>query len=229
MQIDDLIKLGAEIICDDINSRGSGFIARRNGLIGTNWHVVHDRRRGTASQNIRVRTYNSQEFQASILNAEERNDFAVLRVNYSFESEPTYGDFVLTKPFTEIFFVGRGLDVPDISLHRGWISAKTQKDGIDVLQIDGPINQGNSGGPVFTADGKLIGIITQTEAKFNDELLELRQYLADVQQQGSSITMFGVNPLEVFRQMIYWLNRNRNVGIGYAFSIDYLKERLKSL
>lgn len=227
-KLSELRRLGVVILCNDIESRGSGFILRKDGLIATNWHVVHDKNSGIRSNSIAVLFYDGTSESTQIIRCDKEKDFAVLKIDKEFEFSPEFNSYEDVEPYESVFFAGKGLDVPTVSFHKGWISAKTRKDELNIFQIDGPINQGNSGGPVFSKDGKLIGIITQTEARFSGELLELMDYLKQVQRSGS-ITMLGVNPLEVFRQMIFWLNRNRNVGIGYAFSIDYIKSTLDEL
>jgi len=225
MNYQEIIKFGTEIYCLDINSRGSGFILRKDGLIGTNWHVVHSNE-GVCSKTIVVRDQDNNKYPAKILKTDREKDFAVLKIDNVFDKEPMLGEFDSVVAFDEVYFVGRGLDIPNISLHKGWISMKTQKDGLEILQIDGPINQGNSGGPVFNKKGKIIAIITQTEARFDMDLQSLLQLIPQLQ---GDITIFGIRLPETLRRIIFYLNRNRFVGVGYAFSIEYIKRALKDL
>ena len=229
MECRDLVKLGVEIICPDIDSRGSSFILREEGLIGTNWHVVHNPVNGVSSKNILAKLGDEENLPATIKVTDRRKDFAILEVARSFSHVPILGDYQSIEPYQEVYFVGRGLDLPALSLHRGWISAKTQKDSLDVLQIDGPINQGNSGGAVFDREGRVIGIVTQTEAKIDGELIQLINEFQQLQNSGMAIAFGGINILEVFKRQIYWLNRNRHVGIGYAFSNEYIRQALSTL
>jgi S1-C subfamily serine protease len=226
MDYEKIIKLGVEITCSDINSRGSGFILRKDGLVGTNWHVVHDNNTGNQSTAISIKIEGFDIQNASIVISDRHKDFAILRVNQVFNDEPMLGDFVTVEAFKEVFFVGRALDVPVLSLHKGWTSAKTTKDGIDILQIDGPINQGNSGGAVFDNEGKIIGVITQTEAIFDKDLQNLTRLIPQLQ---GDVVILGIRLPETLRRIIFYLNRNRFVGIGYAFSIEYIKEALQNL
>lgn len=218
-------KVGVEISCLDINSRGSGFILREDGLIGTNWHVIHDSNTNAQSRSIKVKCSDGSMVEATRVTAAQEQDYAIIKVDKKFEFVPPLANFIEVQPYQEAYFMGRGLDVPTLSLHHGWISAKTQKDGVDVLQIDGPVNQGNSGGGVFDREGRLVGIITQTEAKFDSDLQLLWQLMPHL-TQGGNIEMFGIRLPETLRRIIYYLDRNRHVGIGYAFSIDYIKEAL---
>lgn len=230
MDLEQLAKFGVDVLCSDIQSRGSGFILRKDGLIGTNWHVVHNQQSGAASTNIKVRLFGSgTQLNAGLLRADKNHDFAILKIDKQLDHEPKMGDYQIALAYQEVYFIGRGLEVPAISLHRGWISAKTTKDGVNIFQIDGAINQGNSGGPVIDSNGNLIGIITQTEAKIDNELLQLINEFQNLQQSGMAVALGRINILEVFKSQIYWLNRNRHVGIGYAFSIEYIDQALNTI
>lgn len=227
MNPSQLVGIGAEIYCSDINSRGSGFILREDGMVGTNWHVVHNQGTGAASRNVRV-FFGGLQYSAQIVTSDCTKDFVILKISgaQKFPIKTILGSFSALSAHQEAYFVGRGLDVPGISLHRCWISAKSTKDGIEVAQIDGPINQGNSGGPLMLTTGEVVGIITQTEAKFDAELQQLRQIIPQIQ---GDVQMFGIRLPETLRRIIYYLDRNRNVGIGYAFSIEYITAALKSV
>ncbi len=226
MNCQDIIQFGTEIICPDINSRGSGFILKKNGSVGTNWHVVHNNFNGDSSNNITVKFQDGEEKLAVIIKTDKEKDFAILKVDKVFDQEPQLSEFRSIHAFEEVYFIGRGLDVPVISVHKGWLSAKTQGNNLDIIQIDGPINRGNSGGPVFDKDGKVIGIITQTEAIFDTDLQKLIELIPNIQ---GDIVMFGIRLPETLRRIIFYLDRNRFVGIGYAFPIDYIKKALAEL
>lgn len=223
LKLEDLLEFGLVIECLDINSRGSGFIINNN-LIGTNWHVIHDSQ-GNQSNDVVARNKEGKQFNCIVKESDSQKDFVILQINEQFNLSIDFGDFEQQKVFEEVYFVGKGLDVPTISLHRGWISAKTQVDNINVFQVDGPINQGNSGGPLFNKEGKIIAIITRTEAIFDKDLQGLLRLIPQLQ---GSVAIFGINLAETLRKIIFYLDRNRHVGIGYAFSIEYLVESYKN-
>ena len=138
--------------------QGSGFIISADGLILTNAHVVRDAREVT------VKLSDRREFRAKVLGSDPATDVAVLKVDASnlpvvalgHEREVAVGDPVLAigAPF--------GLEQ---SATQGIVSAKGRSlpgDGhVPFIQTDAAVNPGNSGGPLFDAGGRVIGINAQ--------------------------------------------------------------------
>jgi serine protease Do len=139
-------------------ARGSGFIIDAAGIIVTNNHVVKD------AVSVSIQMDDGTELPARILGRDERTDLAVVKVDAGHplpfiqlgdSSAARVGEWVLAmgNPF------GLGGTVT-----AGIISA----EGRDIhsgpydqyIQIDAAINHGNSGGPLFTQDGKVIGVNT---------------------------------------------------------------------
>ncbi len=136
---------------------GSGFIIAENGTVVTNNHVVAD------AEEITVRLSDGRELKADLLGTDEGTDLAVLKVKgggsfpyVTFDRSPTVrvGDWVVAvgNPF--------GLDGTATA---GIVSAKGRRDYgnssyVDFLQLDAPINRGNSGGPAFDIRGNVIGV-----------------------------------------------------------------------
>jgi serine protease Do len=137
---------------------GSGFIIDPSGLIVTNAHVV-----GEAAR-VEVVLQDNSKFPARILGRDKRTDIAVLKIKadkplpyvaFGDSSAAQIGDWVIAvgNPFglggsvTTGIISARGRDI-----HAGQFD--------DFLQIDAPINRGNSGGPTFNLNGEVIGINT---------------------------------------------------------------------
>ncbi len=138
-------------------SLGSGFFINQEGVVVTNHHVVE------GAESITVRTSDGRELQAELVGSDEPTDIAVLRVResgrYPFvafdrDTDVRVGDWVVAvgNPF--------GLDGTATA---GIVSALGRRDFgssayVDYLQIDAPINRGNSGGPTFDLRGNVIGV-----------------------------------------------------------------------
>ena len=138
-------------------SLGSGFFIDQNGTIVTNHHVIE------GAEEITIRTSDGRELQAEIVGSDEPTDIAVLRVRgggrfqyvtFDDASHVRVGDWVVAvgNPF--------GLDGTATA---GIVSAMGRRDAgssayVDYLQIDAPINRGNSGGPTFDLSGNVIGV-----------------------------------------------------------------------
>lgn len=136
---------------------GSGFIIAENGTIVTNNHVVED------AEEIDIRLSDGRELKAELVGTDPGTDLAVLKIKGGgrfpfvvFDRSPTVrvGDWVVAvgNPF--------GLDGTATA---GIVSAKGRRDYgnssyVDFIQIDAPINRGNSGGPAFDLKGNVVGV-----------------------------------------------------------------------
>jgi serine protease Do len=135
-------------------SSGSGFFISANGYIVTNNHVVEN------AEDISVTLTDGRKMPAKIIGRDEATDLAVIKVDgggYPFvdfenSAKPRVGDWVIAvgNPF--------GLEGTATA---GIVSAYGRDIGdsfVDFIQIDAPINRGNSGGPTFDIYGRVIGV-----------------------------------------------------------------------
>lgn len=140
---------------------GSGFFIDANGLAVTNNHVVT----GAATLEVFIGGDTTKSYNAQVLGVSECNDLAVIRVDTA-EPNPYFdwfgGDI---KAGIDVYTAGYPLGDPQFTLTRG-IVAKAKAGGdltgtssIDhTLEHDANIQPGNSGGPLLTGDGQVIGI-----------------------------------------------------------------------
>jgi serine protease Do len=137
-------------------SAGSGFFISADGFIVTNNHVVEN------AESIKVVLKDERELEATVVGRDEGTDLAVLKVkgtNFPFvdfenSAKPRVGDWVIT--------VGNPFGLGGTAT-AGIVSAYGRDIGetfVDYLQIDAPINRGNSGGPTFDIYGRVIGVNT---------------------------------------------------------------------
>ena len=145
----------------EAQAAGSGFLVSANGYIVTNNHVVEN------ATKITVRLTDKRELSAKVIGVDEESDLAVIKVegaNFPFvsfetQAKPRVGDWVLA--------VGNPLQLGGTAT-AGIVSAigrDLPADGpsnlpAEYLQIDAPINRGNSGGPTFDTYGRVIGVNT---------------------------------------------------------------------
>jgi serine protease Do len=135
---------------------GSGFVISGDGYIVTNDHVVKD------STKVTVVFDNGDEKTATVVGVDERTDLAVIKVdgtNLPFvqlsDKESRVGDWVVA--VGNPFGLGGTVTVGVISARGRDIGGSSYGD---FLQIDAAVNSGNSGGPAFNAEGKVIGVNT---------------------------------------------------------------------
>ena len=144
---------------------GSGFIISEDGYILTNYHVIEYADKG--GYTISVMLHDGTRYEASIVGSEESNDIAVLKIDATGLSPVTLGDSDKTQVGDEVHAVGNPLGELEFSMTNGHVSAldrlittESGGDAINMFQIDAPVNSGNSGGPVYNAEGEVIGIVT---------------------------------------------------------------------
>jgi serine protease Do len=139
-------------------ARGSGFIIRQDGLIVTNNHVVKD------EKSVKVTLDDGTELNAKVLGTDPRSDIAVLKID-AHKPLPfiQLGNSADVKPGEWVVAMGNPFGLGG-TVTAGIVSAVSRDIGAgpydQFIQIDAPINQGNSGGPLFTQNGKVIGMNT---------------------------------------------------------------------
>jgi serine protease Do len=140
-----------------ITGQGSGFFISADGFAVTNNHVVD------GASKVEVTTDEGKTYTAKVIGTDARTDLALIKVegssNFPFaklsDTKPRIGDWVLAvgNPF------GLGGTVT-----AGIVSASGRDIGNgpydDFIQIDAPVNKGNSGGPAFDTSGEVMGVNT---------------------------------------------------------------------
>jgi serine protease Do len=141
-----------------VHATGSGFFISPDGYIVTNNHVVEN------ASKVTVRTADDKTFPARVIGRDPATDLAVIKVEgnnfpyVSFEdrAKPRVGDWVVAvgNPFN----LGGTATAGIVSaLRRPNVSGSSY---VDYMQIDAPINRGNSGGPSFDLYGRVVGVNT---------------------------------------------------------------------
>ena len=139
-----------------ITGQGSGFFISADGYAVTNNHVVEK------AESVQVTTDDGKTHKAKVIGTDPRTDLALIKVEDGpfpyvklSDKAPRIGDWVIAvgNPF------GLGGTVT-----AGIVSARGRDIGAsaydDFIQIDAPVNKGNSGGPTFDTEGNVIGVNT---------------------------------------------------------------------
>lgn len=137
---------------------GSGFVIDAAGYIVTNNHVVDGATRLT------VRMDDGRELQARLVGRDPRTDIALLKVDAGAPLPfVALGDSDRAEPGDWVVAMGNPFGLSG-TVTTGVVSAIGRDIGAgpydDFIQVDAPINQGNSGGPLFAQDGGVIGVNT---------------------------------------------------------------------
>ncbi len=139
-------------------ARGSGFLIDADGTIVTNNHVVKD------ATKVTVTLDDGTELQAKVIGRDPRTDIAVIKVVASHKLPYIeLGQSRDVRPGEWVVAMGNPFGLGG-TVTAGIVSAVSRDIGSgpynQFIQVDAPINQGNSGGPLFTQDGKVIGMNT---------------------------------------------------------------------
>ena len=137
---------------------GSGFIIDKKGIVVTNNHVIQ------GAEDIIVSVNGSTEYKAKILGADPYMDLAILEIDSDQQFEPvSFGDSDKARVGDWVIAIGNPFGFGG-TVTSGIISSRNRDIGLtrydDFIQTDASINQGNSGGPLFNLEGKVIGINT---------------------------------------------------------------------
>jgi serine protease Do len=140
-----------------ITGQGSGFFISADGYAVTNFHVVDH------AKTVQIQTDSGKTYTAKVVGTDQKTDLALIKVDadkafpfVSFaDKAPRVGDWVIA--------VGNPFGLSG-SATAGIVSARGRDIGSgpydDFIQIDAPINKGNSGGPTFDIDGNVVAVNT---------------------------------------------------------------------
>ncbi len=142
---------------------GTGVVIVDTGIILTNLHVVN------GADTVSVEFFDGLESEATVVGVRPEHDLAVLQAkklpdDLQAATLRSTGDLV---PGDEVVAVGFPFGIgPSVSsgvisgLHREYRSPQGKRQLTDLIQFDAAANPGNSGGPLVTNDGEVVGIVT---------------------------------------------------------------------
>jgi serine protease Do len=179
-----------------VHALGSGFIIDASGRIVTNNHVVKD------ATDIQVTLADGRKLPAKVIGVDPKTDLAVLQVKSSTPlPHLALGDSNAARVGDWVVAVGNPFGLGG-TVTAGILSARGRQIGQgpydDFLQIDAPINRGNSGGPLFAQDGTVIGVNT-----------------AIYSPSGGSVGIGFAIPARVVKEVVSQLETNGKVERGW--------------
>ena len=138
---------------------GSGVIISSDGFIITNNHVVEE------ADELKVLLTDDREFIAKVIGTDPKTDVAVIKIEAENLPAATLADSTKLRVGDVVFAIGNPLGVGQ-TVTMGIVSATSRRVHIldevagyeDFIQTDAAINQGNSGGALIDARGRLVGI-----------------------------------------------------------------------
>ncbi len=141
------------------SSLGSGFVVDPEGYVVTNNHVIAE------ADEIQVVFSDEKSYEAELIGKDTKTDLALLKIKDNDGPFPSveFADSDAVRVGDWMIAIGNPFGLGN-TVTAGIISARSRDIRAgpydDFLQVDAPINRGNSGGPSFNLDGKVIGINT---------------------------------------------------------------------
>jgi serine protease Do len=176
-------------------SLGSGFVIREDGLIVTNRHVI------VSARTVRVRLADGRDLAAKIVGSDGVTDIALLKVDAGSLPALHLGSSAAVSVGDAVIAIGNPYGLGQ-SVSAGIVSARGRilEDDpyIDFLQTDAAINRGNSGGPLLSVDGTVVGV---TSAIFSPS--------------GGSVGLGFAIPAETVTAIVRELEAHGRVDRGY--------------
>lgn len=142
-----------------------------------------------------------------------------------------------------IALFGFQFDQPNLSIHSGILSSRFTREDVKYLQLNVSVNQGNSGGPLVDPETmQVVGIITRKMTgltrQFDELLRSFSENIGVLEEasQSGRIQMFGIDPINAFKvsqtqmaKISREIKRSANVGVGYAYELEKIRQSLNYL
>ena len=159
----------------DTESIGTGFLVHRSGLIVTNWHVTNKADtvgvwiKPKGSLDIKTLITTQDPYVGTVVVEDMTTDLAIVKVQnlpanmkvipFGRDSDVDIGDrvYAIGHPVGYPWTFTEGI-VNQIRIDHEWVYADKSKHKATLIQTQTPISPGNSGGPLFTSNGKLVGV-----------------------------------------------------------------------
>ena len=179
-----------------VEARGSGFIISPSGIIVTNNHVIKD------AKTLSVTLDDGTTLPAHVIGADPRTDLAVLKVNAGHPLPYVrFGNSATAEPGEWVIAMGNPFGLGG-TVTAGIVSALGRNIGDgpydQFIQVDAPINEGNSGGPLFNMKGQVIGVNT-----------------AIISPSGGSVGIGFAIPSNTVRTVVAELEKSGHITRGY--------------
>ena len=152
----------------EVPGSGSGVILTEDGYIATCAHVVD------GAKSVKVTLNDDTSYDAAIVGTDSKNDIAIIKIDATGLAPAVVGDSETLTVGSEVIAIGNPLGELRGTATAGIISAtnrtiEVEGQAMTLIQTDAAISPGNSGGGLFDATGKLIGIVN---AKVSDSRAE---------------------------------------------------------
>ncbi len=194
----------------DIISKGSGFVFLKKGIFVTCNHVIAEQ-----DSKILVQFPDAPDLfiSAKVMIRDEEHDLALLKFDDTIRDPLEIASADMIKEGIPVIFAGYPLSLVSLTTHHGILSS-ILKDatGMVTYLIDGTVNSGNSGCPLLSEEGNVIGVVNAKRMERSDLLEKIKE------QKLGAMSIHGIDLVELFQALI----SNVQLGIGYAIPCNYI-------
>lgn len=194
---------------NNIIGTGSGFIFGKKGVLLTCNHVVNN------ASSIFIIFLESEYIPATKIISDKEHDLALLKFDDNDRKPLEKLDTKFIVEGMPVIFSGYPLSMSTLTTHRGMLSSIAKDtSGVVTYIIDGTVNPGNSGCPLLSEEGKVLGIVNATRREQSTLLSRVEKMTT------GALSMNGVDLVEIYKALI----KNLQLGIGYAVPVSYVPE-----
>lgn len=195
---------------------GSGVILTADGYIATCAHVVENAKKITVTLN------DDTSYEATTVGVDSRNDLAIIKIEANDLIPATLGDSEMLTVGEDVIAIGNPLGELRGTATSGIISAvrrTIEVEGVEMelVQTDAAISPGNSGGGLFNASGKLIGIVNAKVSDTSAEGLGFAIPVNSVLKEINDLLNYGYVTGRAYLG-VYTQNVTLRSDYGYFFS-----------
>lgn len=187
---------------------GTGFLFEKSNIVITCNHVVIN-----PDYAYVLKFPDSEEYiTAKVLLRDEEHDLALLGTEDS-ERKPLKIFRGEVKEGLQVIFSGYPLNMDTLTTHQGIISSISKEaTGATTYLIDGTVNPGNSGCPLMSKDGQVIGVVNAYRRERRDILDRVENMYSGV------ISIQDIDLIDIYKALM----SNLQLGIGYAIPASYI-------
>ncbi len=200
----------------EVPGSGSGVILTEDGYIGTCAHVVD------GAKSIKVTLNDDTSYDATIIGTDVRNDVAIIKIEATGLTPAALGDSDMLTVGEDVIAIGNPLGELRGTATSGIISAvrrtvTVEGNTMELVQTDAAISPGNSGGGLFNASGKLIGIVNAKVSDMTAEGLGFAIPVNNVLNEINDLLNYGYVTGRAYLG-VYTQNVTLRSDFGYFFS-----------
>ena len=200
----------------DVPGSGSGVILTEDGYIATCAHVVD------GAKSVKVTLNDDTSYDATIIGTDTRNDIAIIKIEAQNLTPAALGDSEMLTVGEDVIAIGNPLGELRGTATSGIISAvrrtvTVEGNEMELVQTDAAISPGNSGGGLFNASGKLIGIVNAKVSDSDAEGLGFAIPVNNVLKEINDLLSYGYVTGRAYLG-VYTQNVTLRSDYGYFFS-----------